>query len=325
MRYFTGYINRPRILSILLLSLLAACSRPEEPLRLGTNIWIGYETLYLAQKLGYYDDLPLKLVEMPSATSVMHAFRNHMLEMAALTLDEALFLKQTDNDIQIILVFDFSHGGDVLLTHPEIDNLPMLKGKKVGVENSAVGAILLDGALTAAKLTPSDINIIPLPVNEHFQAFKNHQVDAIVTFEPVKTQLLLSGANNLFDSRQIPERIVDVLVVRQATAMQHPETLKSLISGYFNALAYIKSFPDIAQQKIAPRMEVPVQALAAQYAGIKIPDKADNIELLSVNPPKLAQTITNLLNLMYRKKLLHQTIDTKNFLNGRFLDQEGSS
>jgi len=46
-------------------------------------------------------------------------------------------------------------------------------------------------------------------------AFKKRQVDAIVTFEPVKSELLSSGANILFDSHQIPGRIVDVLVVRK--------------------------------------------------------------------------------------------------------------
>ncbi len=163
MRHFAGR-GRQLGLILFLLPFLIACEPPQQPLRLGSNIWIGYETLYLAKKLGYYDKLPLNLVEMPSATEVMHAFRNHMLEMAALTLDEALFLKQTEQDIQIILVFDFSNGGDVLLGQPKITRLTELKGKKVGVENSAVGAILLDGALTSAQLSPADIQIVPLTV-----------------------------------------------------------------------------------------------------------------------------------------------------------------
>ena len=319
MGLFIGRINSLLKLSLLL---LVACTPPEQPLRLGTNIWIGYETLYLAKKLGYYDELPLKLVEMPSATEVMHAFRNHMLEMAALTLDEALFLKQTEKDIQIILVFDFSHGGDVLLGQPEIDSLNDLKDKKIGVENNAVGAILLDGALTAANLSAADIKIIPLTVNEHFEAFKNHQVDALVTFEPVKTELLSIGAKDLFDSRQIPERIVDVLVVRKAIIEQRKKSIKQLIEGYFKALAYLKTFPEIAQQKIAPRMGLPTHALPAQYAGIKIPDKGENIRLLSGENPKLAKTIQHLLELMQSKQLLHQSVATENLLNGGLFKQE---
>ncbi len=324
MTRFSGRWNSLPGLCIFLL-LLFACNPPQPPLRLGTNVWIGYETLYLANKLGFYEGLPLKLVEMSSATEVMHAFRNHMLELAALTLDEALFLKQSEPDIQIILVFDFSNGGDVLLGQPELTHLLDLKGKKVGVENSAVGAILLDGALTAANLTPADIKIIPLTVDKHLMAFKKRQIDAVVTFEPVKTELLASGANNLFDSRQLPERIVDVLVVRKSIAEQHPDILKQLLEGYFKALTYLNTFPTLASQKIAPRMGLPASALAAQYEGIRIPDKAENIKLLSGDKPKLAQTITDLLELMHKKKLLHQPVSSESFLNGEFLNLESSS
>ncbi len=153
-------------------------------------------------------------------------------------------------------------------------------------------------------------------------AFKKRQVDAIVTFEPVKSELLSSGANILFDSHQIPERIVDVLVVRKKTVEQHPETLKQLLEGYFKALAYLKTFPDLARQKIAPRMGLPPQALVAQYAGIKIPDKNENNRLLAGDNPQLTKTVTALVTLMHNKKLLHQSVDTANFLNGELLDQE---
>ncbi len=289
---FFGNIARAFVLLLFigLSILLTGCKPPEKPLRLGSNIWIGYETLHLAQKQGYYDDLVLKLVQMPSATDVMHAFRHHMLELAALTLDEALSLKQTEDDIQIILVFDFSQGADILLGQPEIKTLAQLKNKKVGVENTAVGAILLDSALTEAQLTSADIKIIPLTANEHQQAFNTHQVDAVVTFEPIKTQLLAQGANNLFDSRHIPNRIVDVLVVRKDIANQYPEAIQKLLSGYFKALDYLSAHPTQAAEKIAPRMHVSSDTVAKQYDGIKIPSRIENIALLRHDQALLSPT-----------------------------------
>ncbi|MFN5564811.1 MAG: nitrate ABC transporter, partial [Pseudanabaena sp.] len=38
------------------------------PLRIGSNLWTGYETLYLARDLGYYNDKPIRLVDYPSGT-----------------------------------------------------------------------------------------------------------------------------------------------------------------------------------------------------------------------------------------------------------------
>ncbi len=50
---------------------LAACDRqPEPPLRIGTNVWIGSEPLYLARELGKLDPAVVQLVEYPSASEV---------------------------------------------------------------------------------------------------------------------------------------------------------------------------------------------------------------------------------------------------------------
>ena len=66
----------------------------ESPILLGTNVWPGYEPLYLARSLGYWDDSSVKLVEYSSASQVIRAFRNDAIHIAALTLDEVLLLKE---------------------------------------------------------------------------------------------------------------------------------------------------------------------------------------------------------------------------------------
>ena len=147
-RFMTEFFRHARIQALiygLVLALtLSACSQtPEPPLRIATNIWPGYEPLYLARSLGYYEKTPIRLVEMTSASETIQAIRNNIIEGAALTLDEVLVLLADDFDLHVILVMDFSHGGDVLLAKPSIETLDELRGKKVAVETSAVGAILL--------------------------------------------------------------------------------------------------------------------------------------------------------------------------------------
>lgn len=66
-----------RACSLLSIILLVACGPlPEPPLRIGTNIWPGYEPLYLARNLGFYQGSSIKLVEMNSASAVIHALRS---------------------------------------------------------------------------------------------------------------------------------------------------------------------------------------------------------------------------------------------------------
>lgn len=305
-----------------LFSLIACDLKPKEPLKVGTNVWPGYETFYLARSLGIYQQEKIKMVEMPSATEVSHAFSHHLLDVATLTLDEVLVLMQYQPDIRVILVIDVSHGGDVLLAKAGINNLIEIKGKRIGVERGTVGAILLDGALMMANLTATDINIVPLSVDEHLMAYKNNEVDAVVTFEPVKTKLLQLGARQLFDSSQIPNRIVDVLVTRQRVIEQQGGDLKKLIAGYFEALAYFNRHKEDASLRIAPRLMLQPSEVLSQYDGLILPKLSDNRQLLSGEKAVLKTSAENLVKLMLKKELLFKNVVTEHFIEAGFLPEK---
>ena len=88
-------------------SLLVACTQPPpEPVRVGTNIWIGYEPLYVGRDRGIVRDDEVRLVEYLSATQVLRSYRNGAVDAAALTLDEALLLAQQSPDVRFVLVLD---------------------------------------------------------------------------------------------------------------------------------------------------------------------------------------------------------------------------
>ena len=309
-----------RLLTFLGLLLLNACEpAPSNVLKVGTNLWPGYESLYLAQNLGFFDNKPVKLIEMPSATEVSHAFRNKALDVAALTLDESLVLMQYVPDLRIILVMDVSKGADVLLARPTIDSLSELKGKRIGVENTAVGAILLDGALQAANLNVTDIDFLSITANGHESAYEKGLVDAIVTFEPYKSKLMSQGAVNLFDSAQIPGRIIDVLVTRQSVIDKHKESLKIIVAAHFQALEYIQQNPDDAALRIAPRLAVKKYEVMKQFDGISLTGLFENQRYLARNSRVLSKTVEELTALMSKKQLMFKSIDTSQLINDSLL------
>lgn len=167
-------------------ALLSACgARYEAPLTVGTNTWTGYEPLYLARDLGLHEGLPLRLVELGSTTQSMDGLRTGRLDMAGLTLDEALTLVQEGIPIKVIWVVDISQGADALVARYGVAGLADLRGRKVGVEQTAVGAYMLNAALAKAGLRTTDITVVPLPLDEHLTAWRESQVDALVTFDPV--------------------------------------------------------------------------------------------------------------------------------------------
>src|ERR1700704_6268311 len=93
-----------------LLASLAGCVREQEPaLRIGTNVWIGCEPLYLARELGYLNPKSVQLVEYPSASEVMRAFRNQAIDGMVISLDELFALVADGLQPRAILVVDVSH------------------------------------------------------------------------------------------------------------------------------------------------------------------------------------------------------------------------
>jgi ABC-type nitrate/sulfonate/bicarbonate transport system substrate-binding protein len=103
------------LVSVLLsLAVFLGCDIPSARVfHVCTNQWPGYEPLYLARSLGYFNDKEVRLVEYSSASDCMRAFGNGTVEAAGLTLDEALQLAEDGIAAKIILVMDFSSSREI--------------------------------------------------------------------------------------------------------------------------------------------------------------------------------------------------------------------
>ncbi|MFN9176337.1 MAG: ABC transporter substrate-binding protein [Synechocystis sp.] len=299
---------------------LTNCSSPvTSPVRIATNLWPGYETLYLARNLDYFKDKPIRLVDYPSGTEEVRAYRNGEIEGAGLSIDQALVLAATQEDVRIIAIMDFSNGADVILGRPEIKDIKGLKGKQVGVESTALGAFFLARALEKNGMTPKDIQIVSLELTEHERAYKEGKVDAVVTFGPARAKLLDAGAKLLFDSSQIPGEIVDTLVVRKEVIANSPETIQALVDGRFRALEYLEKNPQDAASRIAPRTKVTPEQILNAFKGIIQPSLADNLRLLDQSDPTLVNGMQKLVDIMVENKLLPKKVDPATLLDPQFV------
>lgn len=297
-------------LGALLVSTLVGCiQKPPDPLRLGYIVWPGYESLYLARDLGYYEDTPIRLVDYPSNSEVIRAFRNQNLQAAALTLYEALLVAETEPSVRVILILDSSNGADAILAQPELKTLEAIQGKRIGVESGALGGFILTRALEKVNLKPKDVRIVSLGLSEHEQAFKRNKVDAVVTSEPTGSKLLADGANLLFDSSQIPGEILDVLVVREELLNKQPSAVQDLLDGYFSALNYLKENPQDAARRIAPREGVTPQQFLKSLEGLVIHDLEENKKILDKTDTVSSNKVKKVSQFMFENKLLNKQID----------------
>ena len=295
-------------------------SQEQEKLRLGTNVWVGYEPFYLAKNKNFYDGAEIDLVELPNSTEVIRGYRNMVLDACALTLDEVIKLSKYDNDFYILLITDFSNGADVLIAKPTIKKLSDIKGKKIGVEKTALGAYILSRILDKAELSLSDVDVLPTTVDEHYNAYKNGEVDAVITFEPVRTKLLIDGGVEIFNSSMIQKEIVDVVIIRKSYLEKNQKNVKKILSAWFKALEHIHNNKKGTFELISKRLGISPDDTKKAYEGIILPDVLENKNMLFGKEPKLLKNLEMVSSKLVEAGMIKDKFESKNiFLDSKYI------
>ena len=289
---------------------MAACApRESPPLRMGSTMWPGFEPFYVARELHFWREDQIKLLEYTSTSELTRAFRNGTVDGGLLTLDEALFLVEDRQDIRLILVTDVSNGADVILAKPGFHSMQDLKGHRIGAETTGLGAYVLTRALELSGLTPLDVEIVPLEFSEQQPAFERGLVDAVVTYEPVRTKLKAAGARQVFDSTLIPGEIVDVLAVRSAYLKSSPDNVRLLVESFYRAQRHARERPDDFTRIAATRESVTPQEFRQSMTLLQVPDAQEGPALLSGTPSPLQKQVQALADVMLSKHLLFRPVD----------------
>jgi NitT/TauT family transport system substrate-binding protein len=298
-----------------LLLALGACVREQESaLRIGTNVWIGCEPLYLARDLGLMNPKAIQLVEYPSASEVLRAFRNEAIDAMVISLDELFGLAAEGLRPRVVLVVDVSHGADAVVGRPGMKSMKDLKGKRVAVESGALGAFVLSRALALNGMQAGDVKVVQLESNEQPSAFEKGQVDAAVTFDPYRGELLRAGAVSLFDSTQIPGEIVDLVAVRMGVLETQPKAIRAMLIGWLGAIDYLKREPQDAARRMGIRQQTTGEQFLKALQGLHIPSREENLKMLGGARPELAVTGSRLKDLMLEAKLLRAPVEIEGLL-----------
>ena len=225
---------RGSILLLLFVALLG-CQPESESIRIGSNRWLGYAPIYLADDLGWTAPSGIRLVEYPNTTGVLRGFRNGMLDAAMLTLDETLLLQDSaaELDLEIILVTNVSAGADALFARAPLTNLKDLAGQRIGVENTALGAYFLSRVLDQAGLRIDDLQVVSLPVHEQTAAFAAGDVDAVITFAS-EAPALLAG-----DALPVDHQDVDDLARQPAAVEADINSLRCIFGRILKIQLYL--------------------------------------------------------------------------------------
>ncbi len=281
--------TKPLILALILLC-HACVKKPPEPVKIGINLWPGYEFLYLAEKKGFFQEagVNIKLVQMSSLSDSQRAYINGRIDGQASTIIEAVQSAQlSDRPPKIALITDYSNGGDLIVASADITAITDLRGRRVGCEVGALGIYLLNRALILAGMNIEDVEIVNVGQLEGESALLAGEIDAFVTYPPTSVSILQHRRfTTIFSSAQIPFEIVDTVSISAAVIDRRPELVRGLHTAWQKALTYSANNPDEAYQLMAEHEGIGVEEFKAVLSDLVILNAAQQRSLFN-EPEKI--------------------------------------
>lgn len=282
--------------------LLAGCGHPETELRVGASPWPGNAPFFLAGDDNRLGDR-VRLVEFASETATLQAFRNSALDVAILTLDEAVLLASEGHAVRIVALTDISVGAGQILARPPLAGVKDLKGRRVAVESTGVGAFILAHALHQSGLAVTDAEIVALLPHEQAGEYEAGRIDAAVTHEPYAGRLRSLGAQIVFDSRQMDEDLIRAVVVRDTCLQDHPGRLRDLVRALHASRAAFSG--EVALALAARRYGQTPAQFGQSYAGVRPLGEKENTAFFADDARKLRDVLAHI----HEEMLLAQLID----------------
>ncbi len=309
---------------LVLLGALTGCQKaPERPIRIGLLLWPPYELFYLAQHRGDLEEAGIQLVDFTTNVDVANAFDSGTIDGLCITSDHYIASFRADPEVKIILAVDFSNGGDALVARPDIATLNDLRGRTVAVNPSSLGAHFLARALDQADIEFEDVTLRYLDEIEQFEAYTSGEVDAVAAFEPVRSKLIEAGAQTLFDSSQIPEEIVDVLIVRKSLIEERGADLKILVDSFFQSRQEFLEHPAEAAMIMAPRERMTPEDFLQSLDGTVILSREKNRQLLTGAGAPFLETLAGVAEVLHRAGAIQEIPDVSAAIDDRFVRESG--
>ena len=251
--------------------------------------WPGYEYFYLAQEkqLGKPEQLTIKVLEFADPQEINEAYAQGKLDIAQITTVEAVDLceRVPQRCPVVVLILNESRGGDTVVVRPKIGSLAGLRGKRVGIAPSTLGPYVLSRALAREGMTLADVRVVSIPISAAGQRLASGEIDGVALYPPFSDALVQRGlAVPVFDSREIPGEIFDVLVVDPAFYSQNTALLARLLRVWQAAHNLAQRDPT-ASEIMGAREQISGQSFRDSEAGLIYFPLAEQERLLAPQGP----------------------------------------
>lgn len=297
----------------------SACQRSERPpIVIGINLWVGYEYVKLGVRQGFFaaEGVEVRVVEFGSINDVTRAFLRGEIDVFGCSPVELLVTADKGGRApKVFQVLDFSNGADVVIARKPIADVAGLRGKRVAIEPGTVTTFLLLRALESAGMSLDDVTLVPADQLQMLEVFVSGQVDAVVTFPPVSSNILATGqGSTIFSSERVPGEIVDMFATDAALLQERPGDVAAMLRAFERAIDYVAAHPSEAHPFMAAGLGMKPEEVAALLTqGVHATTLAQQ-EMLFASGGPLTKSLQTNADLLRRAGLLSREIDIEGLI-----------
>jgi NitT/TauT family transport system substrate-binding protein len=265
---------------------------------------VGVKQGILARKLGTTTLSPETFTAGPAAIEALNA---GAIDAAYIGPNPAInsFVKSRGESVSVIA--GAAAGGAQLVVKPEITSATDLRGKTLaspqlgGTQDVALRAWLSSQGYKTNVDGSGDVAINPTDNAQTLKLFQDGKLDGAWLPEPWASRLVLTaGAKVLVDEKDLwdgslsgkaGEFPTTILIVNKKFAAEHPDTVKSLLRGHAEAVAWLNSAPAAEKADVinSALQESAGAALSADVLDRSLQNVIFTVDPLAGTYPKLLQ------------------------------------
>lgn len=210
-------------------------------LKIAVAPYVAWMPWFLAKEEGLYEQFREEYsvnVEFVSDNYVntIERFVSGEVDALAITnIDAIAQLVRRDIEADVVIVTSYSNGNEALLI-PEGAN-ENIQGKTIALEEFSSRHYLLDRYLMRSNIAFDEVNINNTSDAQLTTTLNTKEVAGVVAGNPTSQQLVSqTNSKVLFDSKNIPNEIIDLIVVRREILLEHPNFAQALLATWFSVM-----------------------------------------------------------------------------------------
>jgi NitT/TauT family transport system substrate-binding protein len=216
--------------------------------KLAASVYVGWVPWMHASEngvlkaAGLAHGVDLSLVRGSYVESIDQFMAGHVDAVVMTNVDALAALPGSGVQADAILVGSFSQGNDAVLARAGA--APDLQGAQVGLVENSVSHYLLHRYLQSLKLADDAVKVVNVSDADIARIFNapGSPLRGVVTWNPIVGDLVQrTGAKTVFDSKQTPKEVADMLIVRREVLDENPSFGRALLKAWFDSVALLQA------------------------------------------------------------------------------------